>query len=76
VGQTPLYLRVTQWYRENKYAVIDVPHVGLVKLDERAATRSIRHSRRLNRPKVVGFAAVPAVLMQGRIAAQRALARQ
>jgi len=66
-GQAPLYLRVAQWYRENKHAVIDVPHVGLVKLDERAVTRSIRHSRRLNRPKVVGFAAVPAVLMQGRI---------
>gem|GEM_PF-1114698 len=66
-GQAPLYLRVAQWYRESKYAVIDVPHVGLVKLEERAVIRSIRHSRRLNRPKVVGFAAVPAVLMQGRI---------
>jgi len=66
-GQAPLYRRVADWYRENKYEVVDAPLIGPVILDERAVTRSIRHGKRLNRPKVVGFAAVPAVLMHGGI---------
>jgi len=66
-AQAPLYRRVAQWYRENGYAVVAAPKIGPVALDERAVTRSIRHSKRLNRPKVVGFAAVPAVLTYGRI---------
>jgi len=63
--QAPLYQRVAQWYRKNGYSVVDAPRIGPVLLDERAVTRSIHHG--LTHTKGVAFAAVPSVLLQGRI---------
>jgi len=34
-AQAPLYARVADWYRKNKYAVVDVPKIGPVTLDRR-----------------------------------------
>jgi len=65
VTRLPLYQRVAQWYRENNYTLVTVSQIGPVKLDARAVTRSLYHG--LSHLKGVAFAAVPHVLLHGRI---------
>jgi len=61
----PLYQRVANDYKKRGLAVVDVPNIGPVKLDARAVSRSIYHG--LNKIKGIAFAAVPEVLLFGKI---------
>jgi len=65
VSDTPLADRVAQWYQDNGYATLTVPNLGTVTLDKKAVARSMNHG--LGRDKAAAFAAVPDVLLGGRI---------
>jgi len=65
VSDTPLPERVAEWYENNGYSTITVPHIGTVTLDKTAVSRSMNHG--MGRNKAIAFAAVPDVLLAGRI---------
>jgi len=64
-SDTPLAERVAQWYKANGFATVHVPQIGEVVLDKKAVSRSINHG--LSREKAAAFAAIPDVLLGGRI---------
>jgi len=64
-ADTPLPERVAEWYENNGYFTITVPHIGTVTLDKTAVSRSMNHG--MGRNKAIAFAAVPDVFLAGRI---------
>lgn len=62
----PLTEKVPKWYAENGYSEVQVPGIGSVALDVRAVKDSFSH-RKASRERPTAFAAVPAVLRNGRI---------
>lgn len=61
----PLTEKVPKWYAEHGFSEIQVPDIGMVKLDAAAVRNSMSHG--IGRDKAAAFAAVPDVLRRGRI---------
>lgn len=61
----PLTEKVPRWYADHGYATVKLAGVGEVTLDKRAVADSIAHG--IGRNKASAFAAVPEVLLKGRI---------
>jgi len=66
-----LRFRVANWYKERGNVVVEASGLGSIKLDKRAIEQSLQHGK--EREKIAAFAAVPDVLLKGRIIHREAL---